>query len=530
MKTFLLFLALASALTANPVEKWAFTELRRVPAAEARQGVAVDRDYFYAINNFAIGKYRRDSGAKVVGWDGEEGKPYKHLNAGIIVNGLLYCSHSNYPGVPNRSSVEIWDPATLQHVRTIDFGATDGSLTWVDRRDGGWLACFSHYGKKGGNPGRTPEDTWLAEYDGDWQQRGRWDFPTTLLTHLGSRGYAISGGAIGPGGHLYVTGHDEPELYVLRFPATGRRLEWIATVPVPAEGQAFSWDPAEPDMVHLVLKRTREIITGRVTLPAPKPYTVASLKLIPKPGDKAANFARFEQYARQAAAAGAQLIVTSECYLDGYLGHKKMHPEMTLEKLAAIAESTDGPYVRRAAALARELSVHLVFGFSEKRGAKVYNTAAFFAPDGHLIGTYSKAHLGGVELYEPGNAFPVFPTALGKIGLLICFDRQFPETSRLLALQGAELIVIPAHSPEVNEINEDLMMRVRAYEDNAFVVLANPFNTLVANPAGELIVHNAMRNDEGVVYARLDLGQRDSGRGALIHRRPELYEGLGPVK
>lgn len=268
MKPILIFLALATALAARPVEKWSFTELRRVPAVEARQGVAVDRDHFYAISNFAIGKYRRDTGAKVDSWAGEEGKPFTHLNAALIVDGLLYCAHSNYPGVPNRSSVEIWDPSTLRHVRSIDFGETDGSLTWVDRRSDGWLACFTHYGKKGGLPGRKPEDTWMAEYDRDWQQQDRWAFPNELLTHLGARGYAISGGAIGPGGHLYVTGHDEPELYVLRFPVEGRRLEWIATVSVPAEGQAFSWDPVEPDVVHLILKRTREIITGRVTLPA----------------------------------------------------------------------------------------------------------------------------------------------------------------------------------------------------------------------------------------------------------------------
>lgn len=267
MKTLRVLLLIVPSLVASPAEKWAFTELRRLPAAEARQGVAVDAEHYYAIANTTIGKYRRDSGSRVGGWECEEGKPLIHLNAGIIVDGLLYCAHSNYPGVPNRSSVEIWNPATLQHASSVDFGETDGSITWVERRGDGWIACFTHYGKRGGMPGRKPEDTWMAEYDRDWRQRGRWEFPTELLTHLGSRGYAVSGGAIGPGGHLYVTGHDDPELYVLRFPTEGRRLEWIASVPVPAEGQAFSWDPTEPGVVHLILKRTREIITGRMLLP-----------------------------------------------------------------------------------------------------------------------------------------------------------------------------------------------------------------------------------------------------------------------
>ena len=62
-----------------------------------------------------------------------------------------------------------------------------------------------------------------------------------------------------------MTGHDEPELYVLAFPSAGSALEWIATIPVPAEGQAFGWDPQEPGMIHLLARKTREIITGRVT-------------------------------------------------------------------------------------------------------------------------------------------------------------------------------------------------------------------------------------------------------------------------
>ncbi len=212
------------------------------------------------------------------------------------------------------------------------------------------------------------------------------------------------------------------------------------------------------------------------------PITVASLKLIPKPGDKAGNYARFEQFAREAAGGGAKLIVTSECYLDGYLGHKKMHPEMTFEKLASFAETVDGPY--------------------------------------------SKSHIEAAELYSAGTDFPVFDTALGRIGLLICYDRQLPETSRLLALQGAELIVVPAHSQNVDLINEDLMMRVRAYENNVFVVLHSPFNSLAADPSGELIARRGPESGEGILYSKIDLSQRDPGGGPIARRHPELYHEL----
>lgn len=276
------------------------------------------------------------------------------------------------------------------------------------------------------------------------------------------------------------------------------------------------------------LLRAAALLCTAALLPAgsAQAVRVAALKVIPQPGDKPGNYARFEQFAREAAGGGAQLIVTSECYLDGYLGHKKMHPEMTLGKMLAASEPVDGPYVRRAARLAQELNVHLLFGFSEKRGNRVYNTAALITQEGKVAGTYSKAHTGNVEWYDQGDKFPVFDTAIGRIGVLICFDRQFPETARMLGIQGVQIILIPAHSPQVDRINEDVMMRVRAYENNAYVVLVNPFNTLVANPVGEIIAQNVVREEQGVIFANLDLSKREDHRGALDDRRPEIY---GPL-
>jgi hypothetical protein len=166
------------------------------------------------------------------------------------------------------SSVEIWDTATLRHSRSVSFGRTDGSLTWLDRRDGRWIACFVHYGKKGGEPGKGPEWTRLAEYDDDWQPTGRgWTFPPELVTHLGGRGYSVSGGAVGSDRRLLVTGHDEPEIYVLDFPTEGSQLRWIATIAAPIEGQAFGWDPKQKDTIYLLSRRDRQIIVGKILAP-----------------------------------------------------------------------------------------------------------------------------------------------------------------------------------------------------------------------------------------------------------------------
>lgn len=246
---------------------WRFTELRRIPAVEARQGVAADGEFLYAISNHAIGKYRKTTGERVGGWECPEGEPLIHLNAGVVRDGRLICAHSNYPAVPMTSSVEIWDTATMRPVASHSLGRTDGSLTWIDWRDGRWVACFVHYGRKGGEPGRGPEWTRLVAFDTEWRETGGWSFPPALIARIGERGYSVSGGAFGPGGRLFVTGHDHPELYVLELPAAGPTLRWVATVPIAAQGQAFGWDPQDPNVLYTIGRGERAVIVGRLEPP-----------------------------------------------------------------------------------------------------------------------------------------------------------------------------------------------------------------------------------------------------------------------
>jgi hypothetical protein len=241
-----------------------YAEIRRYSAPEARQGVCADASSFWAVNNSALARYRRADGVREAIWECEEGKPLTHLNAAFLFEGRLYCAHSNYPGVPNLSSVEIFDAQTLRPIGSHSFGHGYGSLTWIDRREGAWFACFVFYPQKGAEPNRDPSWSELIKFDAEWRRITAWVFPADLVKRFDR--YSCSGGAFGPDGRIYVTGHDATELYVLEFPIAGSTLRWMETIPISAEGQAFAWDPSERGILWTILKRTREVIVGRVTL------------------------------------------------------------------------------------------------------------------------------------------------------------------------------------------------------------------------------------------------------------------------
>lgn len=245
------------AQSPTKADGWQSVELRRFPAAEAIQGVAVDSEYFYAITNREIGKYRKDNGERVAGWKDRKGGPFKHLNAGLILDGKLYCAHSNFPAMPEESSVEVWDPETLKHIGRQVFEDPPGSLTWVDHKDGSWFACFAHYRRTS-----DPAKTVIVKYDADWREQARWYFPTELIERFS--GMSSSGGSFGPGGHLFATGHDAKELYVLDLPEDGGDLVWIATIPVSSAGQAFAWDRGDAGMFYSIQRRTKEVIVSRI--------------------------------------------------------------------------------------------------------------------------------------------------------------------------------------------------------------------------------------------------------------------------
>lgn len=237
---------------------WRHEELARFPAEEAHQGVAVDATHFYAITNNAIGKYRKDTGERVGGWKAPSVTHLRHLNAGVVIEGKLYCAHSNYPQEPMRSTVEVWNAATLEHLLTIDLPMVDGSLTWVDQRDGWWYACFAQYAKTG-----DPAATRVVRYDRRWKPAGELRFPREAVDRFGK--HSSSGGSFGPDRHLYLTGHDAPELYVLDLPVEGDVWTWRGLIRITAPGQAFAWDRSQPGVLYSIDRGSKEVIVSRLS-------------------------------------------------------------------------------------------------------------------------------------------------------------------------------------------------------------------------------------------------------------------------
>lgn len=234
-----------SALVKSQVIDW-----EKIPVAEARQGVAVDSLYFYVINNYTITKHEKASGKQLKAWNGKE-FGMKHLNSGIVIGNRLYCAHSNYPGYPMVSSVEVFDANSLEPVSTHSFGIAYGSLTWYDYKDGYWWAVFANYNKEGYLLPNT--FTQLIQFTERWEPVQAWVFPESLIEKFGKM--SSSGGVLGADSSFYITGHDNPEIYKICIPRMGSVLIHEKTYTVPIKGQAIALDRSQKPFVFYGIDR-----------------------------------------------------------------------------------------------------------------------------------------------------------------------------------------------------------------------------------------------------------------------------------
>ncbi len=266
-KNILLFVSIVIAIQASTETTVQGEETRivsRFNAQEAHQGVAIDGQYVYAIGTKSIGKYEKVSGALLKRWRSSPEELIIHLDSGVVVDGLLYCAHSNYPQIPMTGSVEIWDTDTLKHIGSHSFGIAPGSCTWVDRYDGYWWAVFAHYEGKGGYPNKGNDWTTLVKYDDRWQPLESWVFHPDVLRRFAP--YSCSGGSWGVDDLLYCSGHDRSELYVMEIPKAGSVLKLIRIISLDINGQGIAFDRTSPGILYGIKRSTKEIVSFKIPL------------------------------------------------------------------------------------------------------------------------------------------------------------------------------------------------------------------------------------------------------------------------
>ena len=249
---------------------------------------------------------------------------------------------------------------------------------------------------------------------------------------------------------------------------------------------------------------------------------------------------------RQAHAMGADIALFPEMWSNGYRIYGRPVPEWTAEALPA-----DGAFAVAFGSLARELGMAIGVTLLEKYPGGPRNTLLLFDRRGRRVLTYAKVHTCDFDVERnltPGEAFHTaeLDTAAGpvQVGAMICFDREFPESARLLMLQGAELILVPNACPM--EVNRLAQLRGRAYENMLAIATCN-YPAGVPDCNGHSTVFDGVAylpgmegsrdtclleagEEEGICLARLDLEQLRRYRASEVHgnayRRPGLYAAL----
>ncbi len=264
----------------------------------------------------------------------------------------------------------------------------------------------------------------------------------------------------------------------------------------------------------------------------------AAVQTEPKLKKKDENLEKILLMTRTAAGEGAELIVFPECALSGYMFNSR-------KEALPYAETVPGPATERLAALCLELSVHVVIGMLEVDGDRCFNVAVLVGPQG-LVGEYRKTHLPflGVDRFldHGDKPFQVYRTPIGNIGMHICYDCNFPETARVMTLQGADILALPTNWPSGRGFIPQYVINTRAFENRVFVVAADRVGTergstflgmsKIAGPSGDTLAEGS-RDKEEILYAEVSLAEARQKRVIIKpgefeldfigDRRPELY-------
>ncbi|MEU5997618.1 carbon-nitrogen hydrolase family protein [Streptomyces sp. NPDC047197] len=251
-----------------------------------------------------------------------------------------------------------------------------------------------------------------------------------------------------------------------------------------------------------------------------------------RPGSVAANLKALDEAAARAAAAGAGLLVAPEMYLTGYaIG----------DDVARLAEPADGACATAIAESAARHGVAVAYGYPEREGERVFNSVQLIGPDGVSLANYRKTHLFGCferDSFTPGEQ-SVVQAELGglRIGLMICYDVEFPENVRAHALAGTDLLLVPTAQMHPFQFVAESVVPVRAFENQMYVAYVNRVGkegefefvglSTLAGPDG--VARTRAGRDEQLVFADADPAFLAASREAnpyLRDRRPGLYSSL----
>ncbi len=260
--------------------------------------------------------------------------------------------------------------------------------------------------------------------------------------------------------------------------------------------------------------------------------------------EKEKNLEKAEEFVREAARGGAKLVCLQELFNTIYFPFE-INPEHL-----KLAEPIPGPTTERMQQVARDEQIVLVAPIFEKEvDGLLYNSAAVFGPNGDILGVYRKSSIPLVDVpsitglekhyFAQGNTgFITFDTPVCTFGVLICYDRHFPEAARVLALRGAQLILVPTATTGWSKDLWELELRGHAAANVCFVGGVNRVgvdkggdkrhwygSSVWIDPNGEIIAQASDSQDE-ILYAALDfsmIGELRVTRGFLRDRRPDLY-------
>jgi predicted amidohydrolase len=238
-----------------------------------------------------------------------------------------------------------------------------------------------------------------------------------------------------------------------------------------------------------------DVSLTEVPAPQPRHVTVAAVNLKPQRTASAAeSVERFVDAIKSSLTQKADIILLPEGVT--VVGNGK--------KYAEIAETIPGPTTSRLGEVARDRNAWVVAGIYEREGTTIYNTSVLLDRSGRVAGKYRKVYLPREE-YEggltPGQDYPVFQTDFGKIGMMICWDVQYADPARALAMRGAELILMPIWG------GNQTLGKARAIENHVFLASSGyNYPTQIVDPDGELL--SVAQEQKGIAIATIDLERR----------------------